>query len=1693
MGVITVHLDSIDQSGAVTEKAYELETAGRMKVVSGSVTLKISFSRGPTDRHVDSYDLEGGAEEEPEEFIDERANELHVTVVAARGLLAMDHSMFGGAGSSDPQVRINIEGFDVQKTKFIRKTLSPVWNQELVFPAVIDSGLSMKITVEDHNDIKPTCDFMGRIALQLSDFDDKKPIKKTYKLLNKLMETDGTARGEIDLIIHWKFNVKVKEMLRQKEIKYNNSALGKLNAGINVIGRAVGTVSDSEDEADDAADEAISKEPERPKTDEEIEKEKKEEAEKVKDLTDINIKDGDYQIQVHIIEARDLKAENLDGTSDPIVYIDVFGQKQSTIVVNGVTSCVFDELFIFNFKNLDKEAFEEGIIRIACYDYGLTGNTMIGAYVLDATTVYTMNKDHEMYRKWVPLMDDEDADDVGVQGYLKISIQIIGPGEKLKVHDEDAELAKEIALESAAGGDVGSLVMTTPTIRKEWQYIVASIYKCEGLPVMDGKVGIGIATVSKAGTDAFCQMSFAGAKPIRTKVVTMQGEARTMINPEFNNEIWFPVSVPTMTQMIKFSVWDKDNTENELIGNITEKFNVIDRMNGRKTDLRWYNMYGCPEFKQEKALANIKKGFVNAAKKAKNLVGADIDWGEYYNNVPDKASTFKGRCLMKFRIETKRPDKYDKAEVKPFKRKIKPLLKSMQPSTHAYVLQALVVCGTELPSFGHLVNQKLSIRITCGVHGITTKPAAFAGGQCRWNDLMRTDKIFLPSELDQIPDIFIYLVREDNKPVCFTRIKAVLNVKEKTFLGFDQPAKWFLLQEDKSIDALDNDVFPGNILIKVGFGHATESDKSWSDWKGFLDKSKKGSPYQVRVHVYQAKNLPAADSNGLCDPYIKVNFMGQMVQTAIVRKNLFPGYYQTLVFDDVMIPEYENFQYASQVTYRLYDKDDFDSDDYLGCCMVGMQDAVITQNVDDPLPDPKWVDFFREVPKDGQGHLLTLVQLIPTMGKTLSKKADPIKVPCRDAYIELILIGVRDMSPFNFQAMQHPFMEIELNSFGTSYLSCTKASKRPSPSNPNFLEKIIMPVKLPENSIFASPLQVRARDTRLGGYMKPVVGVCQIDLDHKLPWDAATYRPPQTDIFFQSAVDRGGVNSNPGMEGILPGTNTDPTALELQEIRAKRQFELEADDFIASQEPVSIDQYMRGRINEDDTGAGVFGALNHIDMEGTSKRKKKPEDAFTDPDWAQDDTDQPPEWSVGRKRLEAELEADLETTPFETYPLTRGQVNSIFGSTLKVVGKLKGLVRVIMNKDEEPLLGKDLMEQLMSPKKYKIRLYVLRGVGLAKMDVDMFGKPSGSDPYLIVKLGKDVFNDRVNAVDDVTEVDFYKMIEFDAELPGTSQLTVEVMDKDTIGSDDLIGKTTIDLEDRWFDGRWQNMGIENMIVPGQDPKDATKVRWQTKPLERRQIYQPKKSAPQGVVECWVDILRPEVASTFPPDDVSLPPKQMFEVRVVIWKTKNVPPMDSLEGMSDLYVKCWPEGCKPQETDTHWRCKKGKASFNYRILFDVELGHSTRAMKFPYFHLQLWDRDLLKWNDCAGEGVINLGKYYRKAYKRNLCLKLFESKKGGAKKRAEATKKKARDFNLEDTTEDVPPEEEGGETKEGEETGGDVVSPLMTAGNNGGDMSPASNANTRAALLPPRDDVDSDDDDDASQMDSGVGAIPVNHQ
>ena len=53
-------------------------------------------------------------------------------------------------------------------------------------------------------------------------------------------------------------------------------------------------------------------------------------------------------------------------------------------------------------------------------------------------------------------------------------------------------------------------------------------------------------------------------------------------------------------------------------------------------------------------------------------------------------------------------------------------------------------------------------------------------------------------------------------------------------------------------------------------------------------------------------------------------------------------------------------------------------------------------------------------------------------------------------------------------------------------------------------------------------------------------------------------------------------------------------------------------------------------------------------------------------------------------------------------------------------------------------------------------------------------------------------------------------------------------------------------------------------------------------------------------------------------------------------TKNIPCLD-VEGTSDVFIKAYIDDNDKKTTDTHYRCKDGAASFNYRLIYDVDAG------------------------------------------------------------------------------------------------------------------------------------------------------------
>jgi C2 domain len=81
-----------------------------------------------------------------------------------------------------------------------------------------------------------------------------------------------------------------------------------------------------------------------------------------------------------------------------------------------------------------------------------------------------------------------------------------------------------------------------------------------------------------------------------------------------------------------------------------------------------------------------------------------------------------------------------------------------------------------------------------------------------------------------------------------------------------------------------------------------------------------------------------------------------------------------------------------------------------------------------------------------------------------------------------------------------------------------------------------------------------------------------------------------------------------------------------------------------------------------------------------------------------------------------------------------------------------------------------------------------------------------------------------------------------------------------------------------------------------------------------------------------------------------------------------------EGVSDVYIRAFFDSREEsKETDTHFRCGDGKASFNYRMLFNVK--HPRKDYSLT---VQLWDRDLLSSNEVIGETTFNLEEAFNDA-------------------------------------------------------------------------------------------------------------------
>ncbi|MES1914224.1 MAG: hypothetical protein MHM6MM_006322, partial [Cercozoa sp. M6MM] len=588
------------------------------------------------------------------------------------------------------------------------------------------------------------------------------------------------------------------------------------------------------------------------------------------------LKNGDHIVQVHVIEGRELRGLGRGDMSDPCVKVEVLDKKRSTRIHKRQANAYFDEVLVFEFAGLTVTELQQAKIKITTVDANtLLRDSEIGSFEFDVSSVY-FQEGHEIYRQWVALSDTRGKRE-GVQGYLRVSVTVLGPEDEQISHDDEVFDEEE--------GEMLCVLMP-PEVEQDPHLLTVTVHEVRDLPVMDtGVVG--------GKCDPFVSVHFAS-----NKVKTRTG---TGLNYRFDESISLPVFEPVLSQCITIKVKDWDVGSNDLIGTAFFDYTELKEAPDQQLGPMWVHLYGAPHGKQAGFAKRMNRGLVDA-------------------------TTYRGRVLLSMQVEPcANPEKQVVEADVPNDNAIPPM--------QTYALQCDLYEGCELPRLHKFlgVGQKsFAVQVCCGANVWTSKSVSPQSGRASWYQALHgagdTDHFALsvPTDAAQAPDVFVYLVAA-SKRVCYWR-RSFQQVLEQ---GWDAAPQWHMLKEDRALDELDDNVMPGALLFSLRAGvlstmpsrpsalarpfaskmpdmPAEASEASFDEETSLISPSVSNSSGALRLGVLHVEaingtQLPAADRGGTSDPFLVFKIGNEKRKTSVCKKTLNPTWNETFAFEDVNI------------------------------------------------------------------------------------------------------------------------------------------------------------------------------------------------------------------------------------------------------------------------------------------------------------------------------------------------------------------------------------------------------------------------------------------------------------------------------------------------------------------------------------------------------------------------------------------------------------------------------------------------------------------------------------------------------------------------------------------------------------------------------------------------------------------------
>uniref|UniRef100_A0A3B4H5A1 Otoferlin n=1 Tax=Pundamilia nyererei TaxID=303518 RepID=A0A3B4H5A1_9CICH len=571
--------------------------------------------------------------------------------------------------------------------------------------------------------------------------------------------------------------------------------------------------------------------------------------------------------------------------------------------------------------------------------------------------------------------------------------------------------------------------------------------------------------------------------------------------------------------------------------------------------------------------------------------------------------------------------------------------------------------------------------------------------------------------------------------------------------------------------------------------------------------------FQLRAHMYQARSLFAADSSGLSDPFARVFFSTHSQVTEVLSETLCPTWDQLLVFDDV-----ELFGEASElrddppiIVVEIYDQDTVGKAEFIGRTFAKPTIKMCDEHYAPPRFPPQLEYFQIYRGNCTAGELLAAFELLqigqggradlpPLEGPTDSEHGPILPVPLGirpvlSRYrIEVLFWGLRDLKRINLAQVDRPRVDIECAGRGVQSALIQNYKK-----NPNFSTLVKwFEVDLPENELLHPPLNIRVVDCRaFGRYI--LVGSHAVSSLRRFIYSA----PDKTSNNWATAGDIVvNMDGDPPVRKMDTVVKLDAVSFSLKSDKDKKKKKkkkkggMEEEDepdesvldwwskYFASIE--TLKEILRAQ------EAAQAEAEEREDIEiaaetAGSKTKERGKEKKNSKDkrkgQAADGSERRPvkakvdELVVYNKELESEY-GNFEDW-LHTFNLYRGKAGDDDEHALdddRIVGRFK-------KQDLIPTWGCSRVAFFMSKSATDLH------------PADINGK---ADPYVVIKLGKSEVKDKENYISKQLNPVFGKSFDIEATFPMESMLTVSVYDWDLVGTDDLIGETKIDLENRFY-------------------------------------------------------------------------------------------------------------------------------------------------------------------------------------------------------------------------------------------------------------------------------------------------------